>query len=98
MSSEPNGEVRITDNIEQLLQVLPPDIRAAIQSQPRDEELLEIVLDLGRQPEARYVSGSLYLLVFTGLRWLGAVTPIGGVAMIAAWLGLALVFLRSSRA
>ncbi|MGH7593397.1 MAG: DUF423 domain-containing protein [Gemmatimonadales bacterium] len=31
-------------------------------------------------------SGSLYLLVATGQRWLGAVTPIGGVVMIAAWL------------
>ncbi len=31
-------------------------------------------------------SGSLYLLSFTGLRWLGAVTPIGGVAFLAGWL------------
>ena len=30
-------------------------------------------------------SGSLYLMVFTGMRWLGAVTPIGGVAMLAGW-------------
>jgi uncharacterized membrane protein YgdD (TMEM256/DUF423 family) len=30
-------------------------------------------------------SGSLYLLVLTGHRWLGAVTPIGGVALIAGW-------------
>lgn len=42
-------------------------------------------------------SGSLYLLVFTGQRWLGAVTPIGGVAFIAGWLGLAIVFLRPRR-
>ncbi|WP_104990659.1 DUF423 domain-containing protein [Deinococcus sp. NW-56] len=31
-------------------------------------------------------SGSLYLLVLTGPRWLGAVTPIGGVLMIAGLL------------
>ena len=31
-------------------------------------------------------SGSLYALATTGNRWLGAITPIGGVAMIAAWL------------
>jgi uncharacterized membrane protein YgdD (TMEM256/DUF423 family) len=31
-------------------------------------------------------SGSLYLLVLTNTRWLGAITPIGGVAFIAAWL------------
>jgi uncharacterized membrane protein YgdD (TMEM256/DUF423 family) len=34
-------------------------------------------------------SGSLYLLSFTGLRWLGAVTPIGGLAFIAGWACLA---------
>jgi uncharacterized membrane protein YgdD (TMEM256/DUF423 family) len=35
-------------------------------------------------------SGSLYVLSVTGLRWLGAVTPIGGVAMLAGWAALAL--------
>jgi len=34
-------------------------------------------------------SGSLYLLARTGQRWLGAVTPLGGVAFIAGWLMLA---------
>jgi uncharacterized membrane protein YgdD (TMEM256/DUF423 family) len=34
-------------------------------------------------------SGSLYLMVATGQRWLGAVTPIGGLALIAGWLLLA---------
>ena len=33
--------------------------------------------------------GSLYLLSLTGTRWLGAITPLGGVAFIAAWLLLA---------
>jgi stage III sporulation protein SpoIIIAA len=56
------GETRVTDNLEQLLQVLPPDIREAVRSELRDEELLEIVLDLGRQPEARFVSGTVYLM------------------------------------
>ena len=35
-------------------------------------------------------SGSLYILVLSGLRWLGAITPIGGVLLIAGWLMLAL--------
>jgi len=35
-------------------------------------------------------SGSLYLLSISGLRWFGAITPIGGVAFIAGWLALAL--------
>lgn len=34
-------------------------------------------------------SGSLYVLAITGVRWLGAITPIGGLAMIAGWLCLA---------
>ena len=34
-------------------------------------------------------SGSLYALAFTGQRWLGAVTPLGGVAFLAGWAALA---------
>jgi uncharacterized membrane protein YgdD (TMEM256/DUF423 family) len=34
-------------------------------------------------------SGSLYLLAVTGVRMLGAITPIGGLSFIAAWLLLA---------
>ena len=34
-------------------------------------------------------SGSLYLLSLTGLRWLGAITPIGGLAFLIGWLLLA---------
>jgi uncharacterized membrane protein YgdD (TMEM256/DUF423 family) len=30
-------------------------------------------------------SGSLYLLALSGERWLGAVTPVGGLAFLAAW-------------
>lgn len=39
-------------------------------------------------------AGSLYLLVFTGQRWLGAVTPLGGVAFLAGWACLAIQALR----
>jgi len=41
-----------------------------------------------------FFSGSLYLLALTGARWLGALTPIGGAAFIAAWAVLAWVALR----
>jgi uncharacterized membrane protein YgdD (TMEM256/DUF423 family) len=40
-------------------------------------------------------SGSLYILAFTGIRWLGAITPIGGVAFIGGWICLALAALRA---
>lgn len=42
-------------------------------------------------------SGSLYALTLTGLRSLGMVTPLGGVAFIAAWALLARSAWRSSR-
>ncbi len=39
-------------------------------------------------------SGSLYLLVLTDQRWLGAVTPLGGTALIVGWLWLAWGLMR----
>lgn len=41
-------------------------------------------------------SGSLYLLSLTGLRWLGAITPVGGVAFIVAWVLLGIGIYRQS--
>ena len=40
-------------------------------------------------------SGSLYLLVLTGARWLGAITPLGGTAMILGWAIFAWSFTRT---
>lgn len=31
-------------------------------------------------------SGSLYIMALTGMKWLGAITPIGGVSLIVGWL------------
>ncbi len=48
-------------------------------------------------------SGSLYLLSFLtaagmeGFRWLGAITPVGGLLFIAGWLSLTLGVIRSDR-
>ena len=39
-------------------------------------------------------SGSLYGMTLSGVRWLGAVTPLGGLAFMAGWLALALAALR----
>ncbi|HEX6903716.1 MAG TPA: R3H domain-containing nucleic acid-binding protein [Thermoanaerobaculia bacterium] len=47
-------ERHITDDLELLLDVLPPRLRQAVEAQPRKESLVELVLDLGRLPEARY--------------------------------------------
>jgi uncharacterized membrane protein YgdD (TMEM256/DUF423 family) len=35
-------------------------------------------------------SGSLYLLAVTNQRWLGAITPLGGVSFLVGWIWLAL--------
>ncbi|WP_330927103.1 DUF423 domain-containing protein [Candidatus Sororendozoicomonas aggregata] len=39
-------------------------------------------------------SGSLYTLALTGISWLGAITPIGGVCLILGWLMLAVFALK----
>lgn len=41
-------------------------------------------------------SGSLYLLTLTGARWWGAMTPLGGLALIGGWMCLALGALRGA--
>jgi uncharacterized membrane protein YgdD (TMEM256/DUF423 family) len=40
-------------------------------------------------------SGSLYLLVLTNHRWLGAITPIGGVGFIVSWIWLSVAVWRA---
>ena len=40
-------------------------------------------------------SGSLYVLALTQIKWLGAITPIGGTAMLAGWICLILAAVRS---
>ncbi len=48
------AQIHITDNLDLLLGVLPQKIQQKIEQQPDREELLEVVLDLGREPEARF--------------------------------------------
>lgn len=40
-------------------------------------------------------SGSLYALSLSGIRWLGAITPVGGLLLILGWLALALAGRRA---
>lgn len=53
---------RITDDIDKLKQVLPYDYNHALETLGNSDDLLEIVLDLGRIPTARFVSGEVTLL------------------------------------
>jgi stage III sporulation protein SpoIIIAA len=51
----------IADDLDALLNVLPPHIQQALIEQPNNSGLLEVVLDLGRPPEARYPQEELVL-------------------------------------
>ncbi len=54
-SSQPLPQPRIVcDDLDALLDVLPPRIRTPLQEQNHRADLLEVVMDLGREPEARY--------------------------------------------
>jgi stage III sporulation protein SpoIIIAA/predicted RNA-binding protein Jag len=54
-------EYSSTDNLDLLLGVLPPHIRDALTNAGKIDTLIEVVLDLGREPEARYPGSALYL-------------------------------------
>ncbi|MBN1180130.1 MAG: AAA family ATPase [Anaerolineae bacterium] len=51
----------ITDDLNALLSVLPGDVQNAIETIDRRDELLEVILDLGRVPTARYTDGEIVL-------------------------------------
>src|SRR5665648_259078 len=48
-------KMRITDDLDALLGVIPPAIAAAVQKENNSDNLLEVILDLGRVPTARFV-------------------------------------------
>lgn len=52
---------QVTDNLEQLLDILPPRIKNSLELCGGLEQLVEIVMDLGRLPEARYFDSTKYL-------------------------------------
>ena len=52
---------RITDNLDDLLAILPPEITKEIRKINRQDDLLEVILDLGRVPTARFVDGEVTL-------------------------------------
>ncbi len=49
--------MRVTDNLAQLLDILPPALRAALEQDDISTGLIEIVMDLGRDAEARFADG-----------------------------------------
>jgi stage III sporulation protein SpoIIIAA len=53
--------MNINDDLEKLIENLPFFLQEQINQHPEKEKLIEIVLDLGRRPEARFTSGPQYL-------------------------------------
>lgn len=51
----------LADDLNQLLDVLPTFISGPLEKHPRREQLIEIVLDIGRRPEARFANSTDYL-------------------------------------
>ena len=54
-------QIKITDDLEALLNVLPPHIKEVLVAANEGEKLIEIVMDLGRQPEARHTNREILL-------------------------------------
>jgi stage III sporulation protein SpoIIIAA len=61
MSFEKLMQNNITDDLDALLQVVPPEIMAAVRKENQKDNLIEIVLDLGRVPEARFLNREVVL-------------------------------------
>jgi len=53
--------LQITDDLDLLLAILPPRIRTSLEQVNRSTELIEVIMDLGRLPEARFGQGEAYL-------------------------------------
>ncbi|MBR8834966.1 MAG: AAA family ATPase [Stigonema ocellatum SAG 48.90 = DSM 106950] len=51
----------ITDDLQKLLDILPQDLRQILEQHPQRDSLVEVVLDLGRRPEARFPQNAEYL-------------------------------------
>lgn len=56
-----SGRPEPTDDLDQLLRILPPTIRDTVTQHPQLASLVEVVLDLGRLPEARFFGSVEYL-------------------------------------
>ncbi len=53
--------MQINEDLDRLIQILPKPIQTIIQNHPKKDTLIEIVMDLGRRPEARFLDQPEYL-------------------------------------
>ena len=59
--ADPMGTQRVTDDLDRLLGLLPDAVQEQLRAEEARQQLLEVVLDLGRLPEARYPGRALAL-------------------------------------
>ena len=57
----PSHRMQVTDNLDQLLSIFPENIRTFLENHPEKDNLIEVVMDLGRLPEARFRQEVCYL-------------------------------------
>jgi stage III sporulation protein SpoIIIAA len=57
----PSHRMQVTDNLDKLLAILPTAIRTKVDQHPQRNSLIEVVMDLGRLPEARFTNEVAYL-------------------------------------
>ncbi|WP_339383401.1 R3H domain-containing nucleic acid-binding protein [Oculatella sp. LEGE 06141] len=60
-NQENPATLQVTDDLSQLLDILPGEIRLRLDQHSRKNNLVEVVMDLGRRPEARFPDGAEYL-------------------------------------
>ena len=58
---EEKATQEVIDDLPLLLEVLPPHLRESLEKEPDLQDLVEVVEDLGRQPEARFFDRVVYL-------------------------------------
>ncbi|MFM7578908.1 MAG: ATP-binding protein, partial [Microcystaceae cyanobacterium] len=61
MPETANPRMQVTDDLNQLLDILPAPIRHTLDNHPHRDRLIEVVMDLGRLPEARLPEEAIYL-------------------------------------
>ncbi|GAB4279722.1 MAG: AAA family ATPase [Oscillatoriaceae cyanobacterium] len=55
------GRMQVTDDINKLLEIFPKQLKNSLEQHPQLGNLIEVVMDLGRLPEARFPGGAEYL-------------------------------------
>jgi stage III sporulation protein SpoIIIAA len=59
--TDQHTQIKITDDLQTLLNVLPPFVKETLEAENDGDNLIEIIMDLGRQPEARFANREMVL-------------------------------------